>query len=222
MDSISSYDARLFDSNVWCRLCYRCALDAPSIELDRDAPTTPHTLDHITRSTRARSRSDAHTRAMADRPASSVGISPSTSSSASSGASSIYSFYLINKAGGLIYQKDFSAVPRHQTNDYLRLASTFHSLHAITARGIQVAPAGGEKRASASDPTALPRQAEGIASLEARSFRLQCFQSLTGLKFLLIASTHFTAPALERVLHSMYVRVEHSSARSAFAQQRKR
>lgn len=130
----------------------------------------------------------------------------------------IYSLYIINKAGGLIYQKvsgererqskrmkrralrrctvirrpicvtarqpsplsaihpampiaspqDFSTVPKLSTNDYLRLASTFHSLHAITARGIDVSPINDPKRAAAAGPDALPRNQEGIQSLEAK------------------------------------------------------
>jgi len=48
----------------------------------------------------------------------------------------IFSLYVINKAGGLIYQKDFASIPKLQANDYLRLASTFHGLHAISGRGL--------------------------------------------------------------------------------------
>lgn len=148
---------------------------------------------------------------------------------------SIYSLYIINKAGGLIFQKDFAAVPKLSTNDYLRLASTFHSLHAITARGIHIAPAaagdskktavapaaaasttvspsttGGASSASAaalafSQGDTLPPVANGISCLESKSFRLQCFQSLTGLKFLLIASVSFGSNALEKVLQAVYL-----------------
>ena len=147
---------------------------------------------------------------------------------------SIYSLYIINKAGGLIFQKDFAAVPKLSTNDYLRLASTFHSLHAITARGIHIAPAGaneakktpavaasaattvapttggGASSASAaavafSQGDTLPPVANGISCLESKSFRLHCFQSLTGLKFMLIASASFGANALEKVLQAVYL-----------------
>ena len=41
--------------------------------------------------------------------------------------------FIINRSGGLIYNQDLSAAaPRLDTNDWLRLGSTFHSLHAIT------------------------------------------------------------------------------------------
>jgi len=130
-------------------------------------------------------------------------------SSSSSGALQIHSLYIINKAGGLIYQKDFSPVPKLSTNDYLRLASTFHSLHAITARGVHVLPALDRKTAAAaaaaaSAPDALPRPPEGMQSLEARDFRLQCFQTLTGIKFLLVASPNFSAATLDKLLQGVY------------------
>lgn len=86
-----------------------------------------------------------------------------------SGPLLVYSVYLINKAGGLIYQKDFSPVPKRSTNDYLRLASTFHSMHAITAKGIQIAPLNDKKAAAAANmQDALPRSQEGITSLDAK------------------------------------------------------
>lgn len=39
----------------------------------------------------------------------------------------IYSIYIINKAGGLVYQKDFTNhLEKLSSNDYLVLAGTFH------------------------------------------------------------------------------------------------
>ena len=39
----------------------------------------------------------------------------------------IYSLYIINKAGGLIYQKDFGeGLNKLTSNEYLVLAGTFH------------------------------------------------------------------------------------------------
>jgi hypothetical protein len=110
--------------------------------------------------------------------------------------------------------QDFSPVPKLSTNDYLRLASTFHSLHAITARGIHVLPAvqkdrkgaaGAAAAALAAAPDALPRNQEGIQSIEARDFRLHCFQTLTGIKFLLVASPNFSATTLDKVLQGVSV-----------------
>lgn len=39
----------------------------------------------------------------------------------------IYSLYIINKAGGLIYQRDFAdSLNKLTSNEYLVLAGTFH------------------------------------------------------------------------------------------------
>jgi hypothetical protein len=87
----------------------------------------------------------------------------------------IYSLYIINKAGGLIFQKDFFPIPKLAGNDYLRLASTFHSLHAITARGIHITPSN-ENNSNNNNSTP---PSSGIVSLESRDFRLHCFATLT-------------------------------------------
>ncbi|KAJ0432594.1 putative trafficking protein particle complex subunit [Helianthus annuus] len=44
----------------------------------------------------------------------------------------IYSLYIINKSGGLIFYKDYGLQRRMDTNDSLRLASLWHSMHAIS------------------------------------------------------------------------------------------
>jgi trafficking protein particle complex subunit 4 len=42
--------------------------------------------------------------------------------------------FIVNKSGGLIHHRPLSAeAPKIGTNEYLRIASTFHSLHAIAA-----------------------------------------------------------------------------------------
>lgn len=80
----------------------------------------------------------------------------------------IFSLYVINKAGGLIYQNNFNdGLKKLSSNDYLILAGTFHGVHAISA---QISPTGGG----------------GIEVLETAAFTLRCFQTLTGTKFLLI------------------------------------
>jgi trafficking protein particle complex subunit 4 len=77
---------------------------------------------------------------------------------------SLYTLYIVNKAGGLIYNRDLSPVPKLGGNEYLTLASTFHSLHAIA------------KQLS-------PVQSGGINSVESVNFTLSCFESPTGIKF---------------------------------------
>mmetsp|Transcript_48797 Transcript_48797/g.66500 ORF Transcript_48797/g.66500 Transcript_48797/m.66500 type:complete len:148 (-) Transcript_48797:665-1108(-) len=92
--------------------------------------------------------------------------------------------FIINRSGGLIYNEDLSsAAPKLNTNDWLRLGSTFHGLHAIAA---QIAPV----------------ISNGIEKLETDILKLQCFQSRTGIKFVITAEAG--TPDLESVLHSVY------------------
>ncbi|KAK7204018.1 Sybindin-like protein [Myxozyma melibiosi] len=82
----------------------------------------------------------------------------------------VYSLYILNKAAGLIYQRDFNdGLQKLSSNDYLVLSGTFHAVHAIASR-ISPVPS-----------------SSGIEVLETDTFRLQCFQTLTGTKFLLIS-----------------------------------
>ncbi|ODQ52646.1 Sybindin-like protein [Saitoella complicata NRRL Y-17804] len=101
----------------------------------------------------------------------------------------IFSLYIINKAGGLIYQRNFTepekgGLAKLSSNDYLVLAGTFHGVHAITA---QISP--------------LPHSS-GIESLETENFRIQCFQTRTGTKFLLF--TEPRQPNSESVARRVY------------------
>ncbi|CAM9725997.1 unnamed protein product [Ectocarpus fasciculatus] len=92
--------------------------------------------------------------------------------------------FVVNKSGGLVYNQNLSsAAPRLNINDWLRLGSTFHSLHAIAA---QVAP--------------VP--SSGIEKLETDTFKLQSFQTLTGVKFVITAEAG--TPDLGGVLQEIY------------------
>ncbi|PON66569.1 Sybindin-like protein [Trema orientale] len=77
----------------------------------------------------------------------------------------IYSLYIISKSGGLIFYKDYGSAGRMDTNDSLRVASLWHSMHAISQ---QLSPLSG---------------CSGIELLQADTFDLHCFQSLTGTFF---------------------------------------
>ena len=47
--------------------------------------------------------------------------------------------FIVNKAGGLILHRPLgSAAPKIDTNEWLRIGSTFHSLHAIAAEASPV------------------------------------------------------------------------------------
>mmetsp|Transcript_32861 Transcript_32861/g.75151 ORF Transcript_32861/g.75151 Transcript_32861/m.75151 type:complete len:137 (-) Transcript_32861:42-452(-) len=96
-----------------------------------------------------------------------------------------YSLFVINKSGGMILHRDFSPeAPKLSLNDMLRLVSTFHSIHAIAGRITPVPPR------------------NGIELIETDTFRMQCYQTMTGLKFLLTADPH--AVGLDAVLHNVY------------------
>ncbi|KAL8795522.1 MAG: hypothetical protein Q9195_001943 [Heterodermia aff. obscurata] len=103
----------------------------------------------------------------------------------------VYSLIIINKAGGLVFHKDFSSpLNKLSTNDYLVLAGTFHGVHAIT---------------KSLTPSALglpASQRTGIEVLESSNFRLSCFQTVTGTKFLLF--TEPLQPNVDSILRRIY------------------
>jgi hypothetical protein len=93
--------------------------------------------------------------------------------------------YIINRSGGLIYNRNLStAAPNISVNETLRLGSTFHGLHAIAT---QIAPI----------------ISLGIEKLETDTFKLQCFQSLTGVKFFVTALPG--TPDVDNFLQETYV-----------------
>ncbi|WIA44524.1 hypothetical protein OEZ86_007260 [Tetradesmus obliquus] len=98
----------------------------------------------------------------------------------------IYSLYVINKSGGLIYSRDFEPSAKLDLNDTLRLASIciWHSLHAIAS---QLSPAPG---------------CGGIELLQAESFDLHCLQAPTGTKFLLMVEPQ--CPQVTALLGRIY------------------
>ncbi|CAG8499152.1 1295_t:CDS:2 [Paraglomus occultum] len=99
----------------------------------------------------------------------------------------IFSVYIINKAGGLIYQKDFNeGLAKLTSNEYLVLAGTFHSVHAITSK---ISPVRNVT-------------STGLEVLEADTFKLCCYQTLTGTKFLIIADPNH--PNIDNVLRRAY------------------
>jgi len=122
-------------------------------------------------------------------------------------ARTVFALIVINKAGGLIYNKNFhDGLNKISTNDYLVLAGTFHgyihapspsplawkttpclpfslSVHAITARLDPL------KRGQQPQPGVRPDPPSGLEVLETENFRMQCFNTLTGTKFLLFTDT---------------------------------
>lgn len=109
----------------------------------------------------------------------------SSSSSAAAGVPpGVHSVWIINKSGGLVFQKNYADVPTIDTNETLRLASIWHSLHAIS---VQLSPVEG---------------CTGIELLETEHFDLHCIQTLTGTKFFVTASPKTIG--LDHLLHTIY------------------
>ena len=96
----------------------------------------------------------------------------------------ICSLYIINKSGGLIYQKSFSEHSVTDLNDRLRIASIWHSVCAIASQLSPVA------------------DCSNIQLLEADTFDLHCFQTVTGTKFVLIVKPR--TQNIPAFLHKMY------------------
>ncbi|KAG5367871.1 Trafficking protein particle complex subunit 4 [Yarrowia sp. C11] len=97
----------------------------------------------------------------------------------------VYSLYILNKAGGLIFQRDYGTeLAKLSSNDYLVLAGTFHGVHAISAK---LSPIEGSS---------------GIQTMETEKYALTCFQTVTGIKFLLI--TDLRQQFVDSVLRRVY------------------
>lgn len=147
----------------------------------------------------------------------------------------VLALIIINKAGGLIYNRTFGeGLNQLTTNDYLVLAGTFHgfvflslppspsllvnqrgltdtsfpfpahSVHAITARlnplrehqavHYQAQQQHLHQQHAAGNsglppPPGRPDPLSGIEVMETENFRLQCFNTQTGTKFLLFTDT---------------------------------
>jgi len=102
----------------------------------------------------------------------------------------VYSLYIISKSGGVIFYQGFSKEsPKLTMNDTLRLGSTFHGFYTIASKlSPTTSPSGGSS--------------SGLQVLQAESFKLQCFQTPTGVKFVLIVEP--SAPSLDSLLKTIY------------------
>lgn len=108
----------------------------------------------------------------------------------------IYSIYILNKAGGLIYQNDVApGVNKLSANDYLVLAGTLHGVHAIASKLKEDTDPSPPSTSSVNaaiigtgrllDPNT---NKSGLQSIETDNFNLYVFQTLSGIKFVIITS----------------------------------
>lgn len=103
--------------------------------------------------------------------------------------------FIVNKSGGLILHRPLGpSAPRIGTNEWLRIGSTFHSLHAIAAEASPVRLPGNKTPSGADD---------GIEEIEGGGIVLKCLQTRTGVKFVITAEPG--TPDLEMVLREIYV-----------------
>jgi len=129
----------------------------------------------------------------------------------------IYSLLIINKSGGLIYNREYNeGLSRLSSNDYLVLAGTFHGYHISHHPGPQRTNTDSCDRVHVITAQISPvPNSSGIEVLETDGFRLQCFQTHTGnspgfvvpvnalgTKFLLI--TEPRQPNVDTVLRRIY------------------
>ncbi|KAF2754232.1 Sybindin-like protein [Pseudovirgaria hyperparasitica] len=115
----------------------------------------------------------------------------------------VFALLVINKAGGLIYNREFhSGLNKMSSNDYLILAGTFHGVHAITKSLSPLPRTQSANGTSASAPSPFVNRPTGLEVLESAHFRLQCFQTVTGTKFLLF--TEPQQPNVDNVMKRIY------------------
>ena len=79
--------------------------------------------------------------------------------------------FIVNAAGGLIFYLCVGDAVPLAGNESLRLASTFHSLHAISSQLGALKGGGG-----------------GIKEVECGTFMMRCRKADTGVKFFVVAS----------------------------------
>ncbi|KZT09611.1 Sybindin-like protein [Laetiporus sulphureus 93-53] len=97
----------------------------------------------------------------------------------------IWGLWVINKAGGLVYQRNFGdGLPHLTSNEYLVLAGTLHGIHAITSR---LSPSG---------------PSSGAQVITGESFKMTILLTATGTKFVLLTSLAETTA--ESVLQKVY------------------
>ncbi|KAM7184374.1 Sybindin-like protein [Rhypophila sp. PSN 637] len=120
----------------------------------------------------------------------------------------VFALIIINKAGGLVYNRTFyeGGLQKINTNDLLVLAGTFHGVHAITSRLSPVKQT--QAQAPPTQPPGLltrPEPPSGLEVLETENFRLQCFNTMTGTKFLLFTdTTQANVDVVMRRVYEMY------------------
>lgn len=115
----------------------------------------------------------------------------------------VYLIYILNKAGGLIFQINVNpGLAKLSANDYLVLAGTLHGVHAIALKLGQVFSPSNTSQPITS--TLLTNQLLiltgkfqnlntnklGLKSIETELFNLYVCQLLTGIKFIIVTTSN--------------------------------
>ncbi|KAK2196562.1 bifunctional Trafficking protein particle complex subunit/Longin-like domain superfamily [Babesia duncani] len=98
------------------------------------------------------------------------------------------SLFITNQHGSLIYYKNLYGRDVFSSNEIIRLASTLHGLSTIAPK--LCIPKVNDQKALVSLP-------KGITFIESGAFRLQAFESLTGLCIFMICTSE--GPSREHV-----------------------
>ena len=131
--------------------------------------------------------------------------------------------FIVNKSGGLIHHRSLSPkAPTIGTNEWLRIGSTFHSLHAIAAEASPLRMPGNRNTCEClfvhsrvalcqtvtnihalNECVYLDGADDGIEQIDAGGLILRCFQTRTGVKFVVTAEPG--TPDLDFFLREIYV-----------------
>jgi len=96
----------------------------------------------------------------------------------------VFTVMIMNRAGSLLFVRDYDDIPRLLANERIMLASTFHGLSAIAG---QLSPG---------------MDNSGMQTLEADTFKLHSFMPLTGMNFLMVADP--TQTGMDGLLRRTY------------------
>jgi len=100
----------------------------------------------------------------------------------------VYGVMVLNSSGGLIfYQQYHTSAPSLDSNEVIIIGSTLSSLHAIS---VEMAPTD---------------RSSGFTELEFTSWKLNCMQTITGLKFFVLTDLqHDKTGDLLRSIYALY------------------
>ncbi|GMI01677.1 hypothetical protein TrLO_g11117 [Triparma laevis f. longispina] len=94
---------------------------------------------------------------------------------------SYLSLLITSRSGGLIFHTPLSPnTPPLQTNDWLRIGSTFHSLIAISK-------------------TSVPKECGGMERVVCDNVVISILSTPTGIKFYLVSDSTITSPPLNEI-----------------------